>query len=388
MFTTSLSLFCKVVDNFGDIGICWRLAQQLQREHGIAVSLWVDDLASFQRICRHVVLDAEVQRINHINIHYWRDQHAVFTAHDVTDIVIEFFGCEIPPSYLAAMAQRVPPPVWLNLEGLTAEKWVEGCHMLPSPHPALALTKYFFYPGFNNKTGGLLLEPGLHQQRQLFQQSPAEITAFLAQLGATSGEMDATLISLFCYPHAPILDLFSAWQNSDEPVTCLVPEGVATEAIQTFFGKTATVGMSATRNALTVRVIPFLEQSDYDKLLWACHLNVVRGEDSFVRAQWAGRPFVWHIYPQDKNLHHVKLNAFLQRFTAKTDSLVALTLRWNQASADTEMQFGSIWPLFKKDLPQLGATLANWQQQVAANGDLASNIVKFADQICREWAKK
>jgi len=383
--TMTLTLFCKVIDNFGDIGICWRLARQLVKEHQLTVTLWVDDLPSFHRICQEVIVDADTQQIDQVTVRHWYDRHAKFTADDVTDIIIEFFACDIPPSLLTAMATRVPQPVWLNLEGLSAEKWVEGCHKLPSPHPSLSLTKYFFFPGFTDKTGGLLLESELHQQRLTFQQSPAAMSSFLGQLGVTPTEVTAMKVSLFCYPHAPIPELFRAWQNSDEMVTCLVPESIALEAVQTFLGQAAKVGASATRGSLTVRVIPFLSQPDYDRLLWACDLNFVRGEDSFVRAQWASRPFIWHIYPQDKNLHHVKLNAFLNCLTAKTENLAAFSLMWNAANS---IDVDTLWPLFKADLPKMNNLFPVWQQQLVANGDLASNIVKFAETICQESPEK
>ena len=134
-FPQTLHLFCRVVDNYGDIGICWRLARQLQREHNIAVTLWVDDLRSFQRICPDVLIDAEEQQIFDVTIRHWRDQDGIFAASDLADIVIEFFAVDIPPGYITAMAECNPRPVWLNLEGLTAEEWVEGCHTLPSSHP-------------------------------------------------------------------------------------------------------------------------------------------------------------------------------------------------------------------------------------------------------------
>ncbi|HEV7929985.1 MAG TPA: elongation factor P maturation arginine rhamnosyltransferase EarP, partial [Nitrosospira sp.] len=197
----SLAIFCKVFDNYGDIGICWRLARQLQHEHGVAVTLWVDDLQSFQRICPDVVTDAEVQQRAGVTVRHWRDQEGIFTAGDVADIVIEFFGCDIPPGYIAAMVECNPRPVWLNLEGLTAEEWVEGCHTLPSPHPRLPLTKHFFFPGFTNKTGGLLRESSLEEQRRQFQSDQPHRTAFLAQLGVTPTEMASLKVSLFCYPH-------------------------------------------------------------------------------------------------------------------------------------------------------------------------------------------
>ncbi|MEO6354656.1 MAG: elongation factor P maturation arginine rhamnosyltransferase EarP [Burkholderiaceae bacterium] len=381
--TTSLALFCKVVDNYGDIGICWRLARQLEQEHGIAVTLWVDDLRSFQRICPEVALEREQQQIGTVTVRHWRDQDGGFTTGDVADIVIEFFACDIPPAYIAAMAERTPHPVWLNLEGLSAEAWVEGCHTLPSSHPSLPLTKYFFFPGFTSKTGGLLLESGLQQQRQAFQSDPAQMAAFLGQFDITPAEMAGLKVSLFCYPQAPVSALFDAWQGCGTAMLCLVPEGVAVDAVQAFLGRAAKAGASATRDGLTVRVLPFIPQPDYDKLLWACDLNFVRGEDSFVRAQWANKPFIWHIYPQDKDLHHIKLNAFLQCNAAKTESLREFSLGWNAATTITNaaVDWAALWPLLEADLQKIAIMTVDWQRQLSANGDLASNLLQFSETV-------
>lgn len=378
--TTSLALFCKVVDNYGDIGICWRLARQLAHEHGILVTLWVDDLRSFQRICPQVAIDREWQQIATVTVRHWRDQAGAFAPGDVADIVIEFFACDIPPAYIAAMAERTPHPAWLNLEGLSAEQWVEGCHTLPSSQPR-SLTKYFYFPGFTSKTGGLLLESGLRQQRQAFQRDQA--AAFLGQFGVTPAEMGFLKVSLFCYPQAPVSALFHAWQRCDTAILCLVPEGVVVDAVQEFLGQAAKAGASATRGALTVRVLPFMPQPDYDKLLWACDLNFVRGEDSFVRAQWAGKPFVWHIYPQDKDLHQLKLNAFLQCYTAKTESLREFTLGWNATTTATNaaVDWAALWPLLEADMQKIAIMSIDWQRQLLANGDLASNLLKFAETV-------
>lgn len=382
--TTSLALFCKVVDNFGDIGICWRLAKQMQHEYGIAVTLWVDHLPSFQRICPEVVINADEQRIAGVIVRHWRDQDGVFSVEDIADIVIEFFACDIPPGYIAAMAERKPRPVWLNLEGLSAEEWVEGCHALPSPHPRLPLTKYFFFPGFTSRTGGLIHESSLERQRQRFQSDRLAVTNFLVQLGATKAEMASTKVSLFCYPHAPVSALFDTWRSGDSAMTCLVPEGVAVGAVEAFLGTGAKPRAVQTLGALTVRVLPFLAQPDYDKLLWACDLNFVRGEDSFVRAQWAGRPFVWHIYPQDENLHHKKLNAFLQRYSANIESLTALSWYWNGAGTDNHegnADLSTLWHSFQSDMPEIACRAEDWRRDMLANGDLASNLLKFAARL-------
>jgi uncharacterized repeat protein (TIGR03837 family) len=367
-----LDLFCRVVDNYGDIGICWRLARQWWREHGLAVTLWVDDLVSFQRICPAVDVDAETQQVEGVSVRHWRGQDGVYTAADVADIVIEFFAVDIPPGYIDAMAECEPRPVWYNLEGLTAEEWVEGCHCLTSPHPRLKLTKHFFYPGFTARTGGLPREADLEPRRLAFQSQPAEAAAFLARFGVTPAEMASTKVSLFCYPHAPVAALFEAWQNGATPVTCLVPEGVAAEAVHAFTGGQGV----ATRGALTVRVLPFVAQPDYDKLLWACDLNFVRGEDSFVRAQWAGKPFVWHIYPQDENLHHKKLRAFLQRYATELPNLAGFSLCWNGAAAMDDWAAG--WSAFEREMPKMASRAADWRQQMLAHGDLAGNMLAFA----------
>lgn len=377
--TTSLAIFCKVIDNYGDVGICWRLARQLQQEHAIDVTLWIDNLRSFQRICHEVSVDAEVQQQAGVTVRHWRDQDGVFLAGDIADIVIEFFGCDIPPAYIAAMVGCNPRPVWLNLEGMSAEEWVEGCHTLPSMHPRLPLTKHFFFPGFTSKTGGLLRESALDEQRRQFQSDPAAMAAFLAQFAVTPAEMASSKVSLFCYPHAPVEALFETWQSGAAAITCLVPEGVAGEAVAQFIGAEATPGASRTRGALTVRVLPFVPQPDYDKLLWACDLNFVRGEDSIVRAQWAGRPFVWHIYPQDENLHHKKLRAFLQRFSVGIGSLDAFSMSWNGAGDPAD--WPALWPAFEAAMPEIAGRAEEWRREMLANGDLAGNLLSFADSL-------
>ncbi|WP_228893356.1 elongation factor P maturation arginine rhamnosyltransferase EarP [Pseudoduganella aquatica] len=381
----TLALFCKVVDNYGDIGICWRLARQLQSEHGIAVTLWVDDMRTFQRICPEVDPGAARQRIAGVAVRHWDGQDGEFAPADIADIVIEFFGCDIPPGYIAAMAQCEPRPVWLNLEGLTAEEWVEGCHTLPSSHPRLPLTKHFFFPGFTAKTGGLLRESALEAQRLAFASDPAAQAAFLARFGVAQADMAALKVSLFCYPHAPVAELFSAWAQGGEPVLCLVPEGVAADAVQAFLGAEARAGAARSSGALTVRVLPFVPQQDYDQLLWACDLNFVRGEDSVVRAQWAGKPFVWHIYPQDENLHHKKLGAFLARYAAD-GALDAFSLRWNGAAppgadGDVAPDWPALWSALHAALPATAARAAVWREQIAAHGDLATNLLRFAASL-------
>lgn len=375
----SLAIFCKVVDNYGDIGICWRLARQLHREHGVAVTLWVDDLASFRRICPPVDAAAARQEVEGVDVRHWQGQGGRFAPSDIPDVVIEFFGCELPPGYVEAMAARSPRPAWINYEGLTAEEWVEGCHRLPSMHPRLRLTKHFYFPGFNERTGGLLHEAGLDERRRAFQADPAAMAAFLARLGVAPDEMDARKVSLFCYPDAPVAALLGAWEQGGSATLCLVPEGVARAQVEAFLGGPAVAGARATRGALTLRVLPFVPQPDYDLLLWACDLNFVRGEDSWVRAQWAQRPFVWHIYPQDEQLHHKKLRAFLAQYAPALPVLREFMLGWNGALPVPD--WAAAWGGLLGVLPDLEAHAADWRARVLADGDLVTRLLDFVREL-------
>lgn len=375
-----LDLFCKVVDNFGDIGICWRLSKQFASEYAIAVQLWVDDLASFKRLCPQVSLDQECQVVEQITVRHWKNQAQTFSPSDIADIVIEFFACDIPPDYIATMATLTRKPIWLNLEGLTAETWVEGCHRLPSSHPQYPLTKYFYYPGFTDQTGGLICEARLETNRQIFLMRESELEhPFLRGLGLSSTEIKASKVSLFCYPHAPVSDLIQAWCNSSSPVVCLVPEGVAQTALTAFFGATPEVGMSKTVNALTLRVIPFLDQENYDHLLWLCDVNFVRGEDSFVRAQWACKPFVWHIYPQDENLHHKKLAAFLDRHRTIDPAESDFSLAWNAVQVCPD--WDKLWRNYEQQREATPALVEQWRRQMMLNGDFSRNLFDFVGEL-------
>ncbi len=291
-------IFCNVIDNYGDIGVCWRLARQLANEHGLAVRLWVDDLASLARLCPEADAAAEQQQCRGVEVRLWRKP---FPQVQPAELVIEAFACKLPPAYIEAMAAPAAPaaqPAWINLEYLSAEDWVESHHKLPSPHPGLPLTKYFFFPGFTQHTGGLLLERDLLVRRDAFQHDAEQQRAFWQSIGAATPAAGTLKVSLFGYANTAIDGLLDIWSAGTQPVLCLVPEGLLLPRIGRYFGDASPcAGKAYARGMLSVKLLPFVEQERYDLLLWACDVNFVRGEDSFVRAQWAGRPFIWHIYP-------------------------------------------------------------------------------------------
>lgn len=366
-------IFCRVVDNFGDIGVCWRLARQLANEFGVTVRLWVDDLRTFSRLCPTISVTTPLQRIDSIEIGHWTDP---FPLVEPADVVIEAFACELPESYVAEMARKPVAPVWINLEYLSAEEWVEECHGMPSHHPRLPLTKYFFFPGFTAKTGGLICEKGSSVS---FDDVEATNNWLASRIGVPAPRKGGMTISLFCYDNAALPDLLDTWSAGEMPIRLLVTPGYAQEQVSRWFDRQLVPGQPLEKKALTAQAIPFLSQPEYDRLLRSCDLNFVRGEDSFVRAQWAGKPFVWQIYPQSEHVHLVKLEAFLSRYlTANPASDVVRSL-WSAWNGGNSME--TAWATYLPSREMLAEHAKEWAGQLDQVGNLADNLTRFVHQI-------
>ncbi len=354
-------IFCNVVDNYGDIGVSWRLSRQLAGEYGMNVRLWVDDLESFIMLCPEGK-KVDSQRLKGVEVRHWVSP---FPEASPGEAVVESFGCQLPEPFVGKMASMQKKPVWINLEYLSAEDWIEECHGMPSPRPPLV--KHFFFPGFTPKTGGLILERDLFDRRREFLKGWQ--AAYWQTLGMETD--DRLKISLFSYENPALGSLMESWASGDEAVLCLVPEGRISRAVRHFFGNGA-----SSKGNLEVGFVPFVEQEKYDLLLWACDINFVRGEDSFVRAQWAQKPFIWQIYPQEAEAHLKKLNAFLDRYCdgLAEPSLDAVRSMWGAWNGVGDA--GQAWASFSDARAELEAHAATWAEEISGN-NLASNLVDF-----------
>jgi uncharacterized repeat protein (TIGR03837 family) len=348
-------IFCKVIDNHGDIGVCWRLSAQLAGR-GETVRLWADDAAALSWMAPEGRPGVQVLP--------WDAQ----TTAQPGDVVIEAFGCELDPQFKFAIDARAAStgrqPAWVNLEYLTAESFAEHNHRLPSPllsGPAAGLTRHFFYPGFTARTGGLLREQDLSRR-----QSDFDRDRWLHDRGITAAP-DARRVSLFCYEPAALDPLLVQWGSGPGATHLLVTAGRAADAVRAALRRIDrhTPEWNAD-GLLTISWMPLLSQRDFDHLLWACDLNFVRGEDSLVRALWAGKPLVWQLYPQDDDAHHAKLDAFLD---------------WLDAPPELR-KFHRAWNGIGGELPALGseawaACIREARERLLAQPDLASALTRF-----------
>lgn len=354
-------IFCKVIDNFGDVGICWRLAADLA-SRGQQVRLWIDDASALRWMAPHGQTGVSVLA--------WGQELAstdlALLAISPTDVLVEAFACDVPSGFMSACAEQAnvsgKKPVWINLEYLSAEPYAERNHALPSPvtvGPAAGWKKWFFYPGFTDRTGGLLREALLRARQKAFVRED-----WLNKLGiAWQGK---TLVSLFCYEPLALQGLLRQFAKNGldgKPIHLLVAEGRARHAVQA-------LNSAPGSGQLTVSYLPLLTQTDFDHLLWACDLNFVRGEDSIVRAIWAGKPFVWQIYPQDDGVHSIKLDAFLGTIEAPA-GLRDFHHAWNAGASESAS--GSL----VIDLQAWQTCASDTRNRLTAMPDLTANLMEF-----------
>lgn len=370
-----VTIFCTVVDNFGDIGICWRLAKQLQQEHHCAVLLYVDDLASFQRICPEVDPTQAAQTIEGIRVGLWSAEFTAL-ANDTPQLLIEAFACNIPQSYLLQCQLQSQVPVWINLEYLTAESWAADCHGLASPQAGLSLKKYFYFPGFTERYGGLLREAPVVAQATAIRHDCALQAQFWQRIGIADAMQFTYKISVFAYSQQGISAWFEWLATQAATSLLLVPQGVLAQQLITKYPVLAQGRLQL--GTLTVQIMPFIPQPDYDRLLACCDFNFVRGEDSIIRAHWAGRPFIWQIYRQDEQAHLQKLHAFLDLMLEDAPLPLADWIRRAHDAWEQEQNFVDVWAELASNRSQYADYVLEWQRKLTAHEDLASNLVRFA----------
>ncbi len=352
------TIFCRVIDNYGDAGVCWRLATDLA-QRGEWVTLFIDEPDVLSGL-----IDADASPST-VLVKPWPKNSQCFAASEISDVVIEAFACDPPAAYIAAMAQRAEAhkaPVWINLEYLSAEEWVGSHHGLPSPNPRYPLIKHFYFPGFTPDSGGLLREADAIQ-------SPDE--------GEAGFELSQPLrLFLFGYEQPAL----TAWiATLHHTVLSVAPCPAA---------KQVTANIASKPSTLTLQYVDFVPQAKFDDILKKHDLLFVRGEDSFVRAQWAGKPVFWQIYPQDDGAHLTKLRAFYKRYLdtgtlseTEHDVFLRFLLAWNGVGNPNDC--ATLWPEIVQMLPALQKNALVWRAILLKQPDLVTQLRAFVADLVK-----
>lgn len=288
LISLTFDIYCRVIDNYGDAGVCLRLARALHAQ-GCTVNLYCDRPEVVRTI-------SCADDFGHgVELYTFEDE--AFRNY-TCQAVIAAFLCDVPE----ARQQQIlsDDTLVISLDYLSAEKWVEDCHGLSSP--ARFRRCFYFYPGFTPRTGGLCLEPDfVRRVREYAGQSEEQPLPAVRQ------------VTLFSYHNDALPVFLDLMQHSALPSVIKVFEGLALDNVARLYGRSLHTGDSFQDGKLTFECVPMCSQQEYDSLLLHSEFNFVRGEDSIVRAMLCGHPFMWHIYPQSEFTHLDKLKAMFER---------------------------------------------------------------------------
>jgi uncharacterized repeat protein (TIGR03837 family) len=380
MTTLVWSIFCRVIDNYGDAGVCIRLAKDLASK-GQKIKLWIDEPKILQWMAPN--LDPNIEILD------W--PIAPFALALEVDVVLEAFGCSVPDfvqEVIAGSISEKPKPSrfghetgdsqinqriqWINLEYLSAQSYASNNHGLHSPvlfGIAQGAVKWFYYPGFERTTGGLILERGMRQRIKSSELTP-------------SPETNSFKVGLFSYPQAPIVELLAELkkQNKQSGTPCsLRVAGGQTQIIlkKAFLPFSQNLSATNSEQGLEINYLPYVSQDEFDNFLWSNDINFVRGEDSLVRAIWSAKPWVWQIYPQEDNIHLEKLNALLDLLDAPA-FVKKIHWSWNCVPPS-----GANIPSFELNLPDLGdqEKWTNWQEWCCTARSKLLELGNLTDQL-------
>ncbi len=344
-----IDIFCNVVDNFGNAGVCLRLARVLSSQ--FKVTLWCNHLQTI-----NTITTSQDRSNGRLTIREWNPDSV--SAMEPGAAVIMAFSCRAETILLEKLRARRTPVI--NLEYFCCEDWVEGMHTLSAP--ADGLNGYYFFPGVTGRTGGMICEP-----------------EFKARIEAAAARKSGSIrtVTLFSYANPRVAEVLRALENSSKPALITVFAGKALDNINQIMDSRMQTGDEYSSGRLTFRISPMLSQEEYDQQLLNADLNLVRGEDSIARAMLAGRPFLWQIYPQEENYHLVKLDALFTQMSRLHISKNALAELKEATSAYNSAPDSS----FDLSGWDIDAFEESWQELSRAWSSYLTSMVPLQDQL-------
>ena len=334
-----ITVLCRVVDNYGDIGVAWRMCRRLKKLNPQnTISLIVDNLLSFNRICDEVNLEADFQSVQGVDVYNWNSAdfcHQQFVRNDGErlSLILELFQCGRPDwmerILFEEKLQRTVQIIMIDY--LTAEKYAEDFHCLKSLTRSAKVQKVNFMPGFTERTGGLIIDDEWERLPDYNEKGPVLVFTYTMGKGLL--------------------------ENTGSKGQLLKP-------------------------------IPYMNQIDWDKMMKQCSALIIRGEESMSRACLSGIPFIWQAYPQTEEYQLVKVRALLERmrphFAAEDFEIVEKAwMNINNAlslSGALSLSKGP-YEQFFSNLKSLRSGFVSFAQSLRKNGDLCANLMTFINKI-------
>ena len=374
-----ITVLCKVVDNFGDIGVVYRLSKQLKKLHPEnIINLVVDDLVSFNRICSAVKCDLVFQEVEGLCIYNWKTAdycHEVFSRDDgeKMPVILECFQCGRPDWMEKILfEEKLNRTVHIiMIDYLTAEPYAENFHCLQSLTRSAKVQKVNFMPGFTEKTGGLVIEDEWREVPERNADGPVLVFTYERDWvelvrGLVNGGFDKP---------------FDSAQGPLNHRRVLVAQGRGKESLMS--------AVKACDADNYVEELPYLNQPKWDKIMKSCSALVIRGEESMSRACLSGIPFLWHAYPQSDEYQLVKVKALLERMRRhfNKDDFEIVERAWLDINSPSEPSLrgaerrSNPYSAFFSAVDRLTPGFYDFALSLRKNGDLAANLMTYIEKL-------
>ena len=346
MLINTIDIFCEVIDNYGDVGVAYRLAREFKRIYPNKQLRFI--------ISKTEELDL-IKKAEDITIIAYKNIDKIETP---ADLVIETFACNIPETYMNKALKT--SKLIINLEYFSSENWVDDFHLQES-FLGGNLKKYFFIPGLSEKSGGIILDKEFLDRKNKVQENREY---YLKQFNIN--ENYDLIISVFSY-EKNFDNFLKTLQKLDKKVLLLLlSEKTQKNFIKYFDNNNYYDKIKAVK-------LPFFTYDKYEELLALCDINLVRGEDSFVRALLLAKPFLWHIYPQDENAHIIKLESFLEKYCPNNKELKETFINYNINKDD--------FSYFFKNLDEIKKYNEKYSDYLIENCNLMDKLINFIEKI-------
>ena len=342
----SIDIFCQVIDNYGDVGVAYRLARE------------------FKRVYPNKKLRFIINQMEELNLIKKSEEIEIITYQDISkiensaDLIIESFGCEIPKEYMDRALKN--SKLIINLEYFSAEDWVDDFHLQES-FLGENLKKYFFIPGLSKKSGGILLDNEFLERKKKVTKNKGY---YLKKIGIN--EKYDLIGSVFSY-EKNFDFLIEELKKLDKKILLLILSEKTQKNFIKYFDNVNNY------DKIKFVKLPFFTYDKYEELLALCDFNLVRGEDSFVRALLLGKPFLWHIYPQDENTHIKKLESFLEKYCSNNKELKQTFINYNINKDD--------FSYFFKNFKEIEKYNKNYANYLIKNCNLMEKLINLIENI-------
>lgn len=310
MKVNSIDIFCEIIDNFGDIGVVYRISKELKKIfQNVRIRIVLNRLEEFKAINKKVK-DTDYQEIDGLICVTEKYVKENMESFGVSDVFIEAFGCNVPEEYVKQAKEN--SKLWINLEYLSGEKWIEDFHLCESLIDSKTLKKIFFMPGFSEKSGGVIIDSGFLERMKYGKENRDEV---FKKYFKDFDLKDKFIGTVFSY-EKNFENLLETLKNYEKETVLLLMGEKTQKSFSEILKKNLTedYGNIVKYGKITMIYSDFFSQEEYEEIISASDFNFTRGEDSFVRGIILGKPFMWHIYLQEEKAHMDKIKAFTERF--------------------------------------------------------------------------